>query len=1075
MQNSAGEGFRLSPQQAALWAIQQKSGSQPFRALVAIQLQGDLQPGVLKDSLENIVSQHEILRTTFTRPPGSRAVFQRVGETPEFLWKTVDESGLAAKQQNLRIAEHVAGESERPFDYDRGPLLHVRLIKQFSDKHVLLVSLPAVCADSASLANFTLELSRAYKARLNQQQLAGEPMQYADFAEWQNEALAADNVEVSAGKAQWEKVEAASVYRPTILLETRVRGTRGFRPDSIGVELDLPFAKIEAVAHERETSISALLFTSWQALLCRLTGQAESEFVIYNLSAGRKFAELQDALGLYAKYLPIHLACEDKSFDVHVRRVSAALNEADEWQEYFDPGTSANTVGDSLAFDFEQRQSFYAAGPVSFSVIRQHVCFSPFKLKLSCVQSEEAISAELQYNREVFEPATIKRIAEYFQRFVAAVLQNSEVNFEAIEILDETERRHLLVELNQTATDLPDGKCIHELFEDQVARTPEGVAVVSGNQELTYDELNVRANQLAHLLRSRGIGPDARVGLSVERSVETIVGLLGILKAGGAYIPLNPDQPRDRLAFQVAESGASIIITNIGAVTNQSLEATETIDLDRDRALLQTQPSTNPESITQRENLVYVIYTSGSTGMPKGVAVRHRNLVNYTQFMLRRLKIDRPLNFATVSTISADLGNTCIFPALVSGGCLHILEYEVAMEGDLLRDYFIRWPIDLLKIVPSHLSALLGSQTDNRIFPAKYLILGGEPLSGDLVQRIRQMDPGCELINHYGPTETTVGSLMFSVDGESLSRYSATVPIGRPMANTQCYILDHHMRPVPFGVKGELYIGGAGVSAGYLNQPTETVARFVTNPFSADSDARLYRTGDLARYLADGNIEFLGREDTQVKVRGHRVELGEIEAVISKCPGVRQVVVTLFREQSAADRLVAYIVSSPLSLDALRVALREKLPDYMLPSAFVFLKALPLTANGKVDRSALPAPDETRPGLPSDFVGPRNLVEKALTDIWANFLKVGAVGVHDNFFDLGGHSLLATQVISRMRKEFQLEIPLRSLFKSPTVAQLAEKIEEAKSSEAERLLREIEGLSEEDARKLLGQESTTSG
>jgi acyl carrier protein len=296
------------------------------------------------------------------------------------------------------------------------------------------------------------------------------------------------------------------------------------------------------------------------------------------------------------------------------------------------------------------------------------------------------------------------------------------------------------------------------------------------------------------------------------------------------------------------------------------------------------------------------------------------------------------------------------------------------------------------------------------------------------------------------------------------------------MANTQCYILDHHMRPVPFGARGELYIGGAGVSAGYLNQPTETAARFVINPFSAHSESRLYRTGDVARYLPDGNIEFLGRADTQVKVRGHRVELGEIEAVLSRRPGVRQVVVTLFRDQSADDRIVAYIVSSPLSLDGLRVALREKLPEYMLPSAFVFLKTLPLTPNGKVDRNALPPPDETRPGLPSDFVAPRNLVEKALTDIWANFLKVGAVGVNDNFFDLGGHSLLATQVISRMRKEFQLEIPLRSLFEAPTVAQLAEKIEEMKSSETERFLREIEGLSEEDARQLLGQESnTTSG
>jgi amino acid adenylation domain-containing protein len=1075
MQNFAGEGFRLSPQQAALWSIQQNVAGQPFRSFVAIQVQGDLEPVVLKHSLQNVVGRHEILRTTFTRPPGTRTVFQLVGEIPPFSWEAVDESGLDAKQQSVRIAEHIVGESERSFDFDRGPLLSVTLIKQSSDKHVLLVSLPAVCADSASLANFTLELSRAYTARLSQQQLAGKPMQYADFAEWQNEQLEVDNVDVSAGKAQWQKAEAASVSRPTILVETRARETRGFRPDSIEVELDLPFSKIEAVARECETSTSALLFTSWYALLCRLTGQKESEFVIYNLSAGRKFADLQNALGLYAKYLPIQLDSEDKSFDEHVRRVSAALKEADEWQEYFDPGTSADTVGDSVAFDFEERQSFYAAGAVSFSVIKQHVCFSPFKLKLSCVQSGEAISAELQYNREVFEPATIKRIAGYFQRFLSTVLQNSEVDVEAIEILDENERRRLLVELNQTTTDFPDGKCIHELFEDQVGRTPEELAVVSGNQELTYDELNVRANQLAHLLRSRGIGPDARVGLIVERSVDTIVGLMGILKAGGAYVPLNPDQPRDRLALQLVESGASIIITNNGAVTNQQFESTETIDLDRDRALLQTQPNTNPESIARPENLVYVIYTSGSTGIPKGVAVRHRNLTNYTRFILQRLKIDRPLNFATVSTISADLGNTCIFPALVSGGRLHILEYEVAMEGDLLRDYFIRWPIDVLKIVPSHLSALLSSQTDTRILPARYLILGGEPLSWDLVQRIRQMDSGCELINHYGPTETTIGSLMFSVDAENLSRYSATVPIGRPMANTQCYILDHHMRPVPFGAKGELYIGGAGVSAGYLNQPTETAARFVIDRFSADSDSRLYRTGDLARYLPDGNIEFLGRADTQVKVRGYRVELGEIESVLSKRPGVRQVVVTLFRDQSADDRLVAYMVSSPLSLDALRVALREKLPDYMLPSAFVFLNTLPLTPNGKLDRSALPAPDETRSGLPSNFVAPRNLVEKALTDIWANFLKVDAVGVHDNFFDLGGHSLLATQVVSRMRKEFQQEIPLRSLFESPTVAELAEKIEGAKSSEAERLLREIEGLSEEDARQLLEQESTTSG
>ena len=1072
MQNSAVEGFRLSPQQRSLWSLQQTAEGQPFRALGAILIEGDLQPHDLQNAVQHIVSRHEILRTTFSRPPGIKTLFQVIGETSQFSWETVDVSSLDATEQGLRIAEYFAREREMPFEFDQGPLLRVTLIKQSSDSHVLLISLPALCGDSVSIGNFTEELSRAYPSLLNQNDLTGEPMQYADFAEWQNEQLEADNEDV---KTYWQKREAAGVPGPGMLLERRNPGSRAFEPDSIAVDLDAPLSKMEAMARERETSVPALLFACWQALVWRLSGETESEFVLYNLCAGRKFADLQNALGLYAKYLPIRLHCEDKSFDEHLRKVNAALNEANEWQDYFDPGTSANNVGDSVAFDFEEGQSRYPAGPVSFSVIKQYVCFSPFKLKLSCVRSGPVISAELQYNEQVFDRTAVRQIAGYFQRFLSGVLQNSEVDIGTIELLDDDERHRLLVEFNQTAADLPGGKCIHQLFEEQVARTPGAVAVVSGDQELTYDALNTRANQLAHLLRSRGIGPDARVGLCVERSVETIVGLMGILKAGGAYVPLNPDHPQDRLALQLAESGATIVIADNSAGTNQPFESIETIHLCSDRALLESQPTGNPPSNTRPDNLVYVIYTSGSTGTPKGVAVRHRNLTNYTQFILQRLQIDGPLNFATVSTISADLGNTCIFPALVSGGCLHIIGYDVAMEGDLLRDYFTKRPIDVLKIVPSHFSALLASQTDGRILPAKYLILGGEALSWDLVERIRVLDHTCQIINHYGPTETTVGSLTFSVDTEDLSRRSSTVPIGRPIANTRCYVLDEHLRPAPLGISGELYIGGAGVSAGYLNQAAETAARFVSDPFSDDPESRLYRTGDLARYLPDGNIEFLGRADTQVKVRGYRVELGEIEAVLSRRAGVRQAVVTVFRDKSAGERVVAYMVSSPVSPDELRSSLKEKLPDYMVPSAFVFLKSLPLTPNGKVDRNALPAPDETRPGLQSDFVAPRSVVEKELAGIWASFLKVSVVGVHDNFFDLGGHSLLATQVVSRMRKEFQQEIPLRSLFESPTVAQLAEKIEEANSNEAERFLNEIEALSEEDAKQLLGQESSTSG
>ncbi len=402
------------------------------------------------------------------------------------------------------------------------------------------------------------------------------------------------------------------------------------------------------------------------------------------------------------------------------------------------------------------------------------------------------------------------------------------------------------------------------------------------------------------------------------------------------------------------------------------------------------------------------------------------------------------------------------------------------MEGNLFSQYIARHPIDVLKIVPSHLRALLASNDGGNVLPAKYLILGGEALSWDLVERITQLDHTCRIINHYGPTETTVGSLTFSIDDNYSSPYSLTVPIGRPIANTGLYLLDRHMQPVPRGVPGELYVGGAGVAAGYLNQPAETAARFVLDPFSENPDARLYRTGDLARYLPDDNIEFLGRVDAQVKVRGFRVELGEIEAVLTRHDEVRQALVTVDRD-SSEGRIVAYVVSSAGSAskqDELRNLLRSRLPDYMIPSAFVFLKALPLTPNGKVDRAALPNPDALRPEMQRNFVAPRNVVEKALAGIWASLLKVGEVGVHDNFFDLGGHSLLATQVVSRMRKEFRMEIPLRSLFESPTVAQLAAKIEAANGNDTERLLAELaelDGLSDEEAERLLELERAAQG
>jgi len=1040
MDSSKREGFHLSPQQKNGWSLQQTQ----YRAFSVIRIDGPLEVQVLENAVNTVVERHEILRTTFYLAPGIKTPFQVISPAPQFSWQNVD-----LTNQEERIAEYIAREQGQPFDYFQGPLLRVTLIKQSDTRHLLLILLPSLCADSATLANFICELSRAYAASLE----PDEPFQYADYAEWQLELLDAADEQAAAGKDYWTGVPSS----PVLPMQRRIVKPQEFAADSVAVDLELE--KIGALAREQETSVATVLFAAWQAFVWRLTG---SECVVFNLTSGRKLEDLANAMGLYAKYLPIVRRCEDEPFVSHLRNVHKALVEASEWQEYFDPNTSA--VRDSVGFDFEDRQTRYDAAELSFSVIDQQVCLSPFKLKLSCVRSGAILSSELDYDTQLFDRETVKHFAGYVQRFVFNVLQNPERRLSQIEMTDADELLRSLPHGSELSPESND-KTVHELFEAQAASTPAAPALVSGDQELTYEELNTRANQLAHLLRRRGVGPDVRVGLCMERSAELIVGLLGILKAGGAYVPLNPDHPHERLELQLRESQSSLLVTNGGP----KLDFGEVVDLKRDHAMLSAEPADNPQPITTAENLVYVIYTSGSTGVPKGVAVRHRNLVNYTHAILQLLEVDRPLAFATVSTISADLGNTCIFPSLVSGGCLHILSYEVAMEGDQLRDYFVRRPIDVLKIVPSHLYGLLATQTDGGILPAKYLILGGEALSWDLVRQISRLDHSCRIINHYGPTETTVGSLAFAVDEENDAVYSATVPIGRPLANTRCYILDRWQRPVVPGVVGELYIGGAGVAAGYLNQAAETATRFVQDPLA--HGARMYRTGDLARYLVDGNIEFLGRADHQVKVRGHRVELGEIEAVLAAQPGVRQAIVTARRGESEDVRILAYLVGASMPYDELRAALRKKLPEYMLPSAFVFLKNLPLTPNGKVDRAALPEPEDVRAGVQSEFLAPRTPVEEKLAGLWAGLLKLKTIGVYDNFFELGGHSLLATQVVSRMRKEFQVEITLVSLFESPTVAAMAEKIEKATADNTARLLLELDQLSDDEASRLLGLES----
>jgi amino acid adenylation domain-containing protein len=611
----------------------------------------------------------------------------------------------------------------------------------------------------------------------------------------------------------------------------------------------------------------------------------------------------------------------------------------------------------------------------------------------------------------------------------------------AVAELSEHERYRLLVEWNDTRVNYPAGDCgIHHLFEAQSARTPDATALIFDKVALSYGELNGRANQIAHYLVALGVGPETLVGVCFDRSAEMIIAILGVLKAGGAYVPLDPAFPHERLAFMLEDSKAAVLLTERGHSAGfKQNRTTRVVCLDDDWERIAREPATNPALESRAENLAYVIYTSGSTGVPKGVAIQHDSLINYTRFILQLLQIDEPLQFATVSTIAADLGNTCVFPSLVSGGCLHIIDYATSMSAARFREYTAKHPIDVLKIVPSHLSALLASPADGGLLPLKYLILGGEALSWELIRRISLTKPACRIINHYGPTEATVGSLTSVVDtGQSSA--ALTVPIGRPIANAQVYILDQNLQPVPVGVAGELYLGGAGLARGYLGRRELTKERFIPNPFSPEQSPLLYKTGDLARYDQTGNVEYLGRIDNQVKINGHRIELGEIESAISSYPAVKENVVTAKEVQPGNRRLVAYIVPDrrrPVKTDDLSRYLKQKLPHYMVPSLFIELDALPLTLNGKIDHKALPAPITTVHESFTDFTSPRDTVEAQLVKIWESLLNVRQIGVRDNFFELGGHSLQAVRMFAEIEKTFGKNVPLATLFAAGTIEELA--------------------------------------
>ena len=1328
------EGFELSAQQKYLWSLGPHNPA--LRAQCALLVEGELRAGPLLESLRAAVSRHEILRTSFRSLAGMDIPVQVIAERADpGPLNEIDLSALAPAERAERVEQFFREELRAPFDPRSAPSLRATLLKLSADAHVLLLALPALCADEATLALLMSEIACGYEAALAGRESAGEAVQYADYSEWQHELLSAG--EHAAEREGWRRqAQAALAPAPAALPFERTGESDGaeFAPAAHGFRLD------EGVTEKLGTDAAEFLLSCWQALLWRLGGAAES--VVGHLCDGRRIKHLRESPGPFAQYLPLARRLEaDTPFAELLRDNAQAARDNYARQEYFSPdvwGAAKETGRPALPhlFEFVEWPAARAAGGVRFSQQKVYYCGDRFRLKLSARRRAGGLDLELHYDPASHSAGDAARLARQFTTLLLSALADRDAPLGELDLLGEDERRRVLVEWNDTAADFPREACVHRLFEAQVERTPDAPAVVFGDQRLSYAELNERANRLAHYLRGEGVGPEVAVGLCVERSTLMVVGLLGILKAGGAYVPLDPGQHPRRLAFMLKDAGAPVLLTSRAVLASLPELPAKAVCLDAGGEDLARAGAENPAGGAAADNLAYVIYTSGSTGRPKGVMIRHRSVVNLAHALRQAVyrRYDSPLRVSLNAPLAFDASVKQVVQ-LLAGHALVVVPDEVRPDGDALLDFVEAQRVDALDCTPSQLKLMLASARWPRPRRAPRLMLvGGEPIDA-ATWRVLAADARTDFYNVYGPTECTVDAT-----AQPLSDPEAVPSVGRPLANTEVYLLDGRLRPVPAGVCGELYVAGEGLARGYLRRAALTAEKFIPHPFSAEPGARLYRTGDVARHLPDGRVEFFGRTDHQVKVRGFRVELGEIEAALRRHPAVRDAVVAAREDVPGDVRLVAYVVikrrhlpavegraryalpngmavvhqnknetdylyqeifenqtylrhglelpddacvfdvganiglftllvsrlcraprvfafepirpifetlrinvelygsnvklfpfglsdkagtatftyypqysmmsglsayaraegdveviktylrhqqaggdggagallehageilagrfegqehqarlrtlsevireeaveridllkvdvqraeldvlrgieegdwgkirqvvmevhdaegeesegrtreiaalleargfrvvveqdetlrgsdrynlyaaretaasarpardvraagarpagtppPSVVSADDLRHALKEELPDYMIPSAFVPLDDLPLTRNGKVDRRALPAPESLQLKSAESYVAPQSQLEREIADIWRECLKVERVGAHDNFFDLGGHSLLMVQVHSKLRSALGRDLSMVEMFQHPTVGALAE-------------------------------------
>ncbi len=1045
---SRDEELPLSFAQQRLWFLDQLApGNLFYNIPMAVRLTGELDVAALERTLNEVVCRHEALRTTFV------TVDERPVQViaPELILPLpVDDLTHLPENEREAAAQRLATEeAQQPFDLAQGPLLRARLLRLGEEEHIVVLTVHHIVSDGWSLGVLVQEVATLYAAFKAKEPspLPELPIQYADFAHWQREWLQGEILE--AQLAYWRQQLGGSAPilelptdRPRPAMQTYQGATQTFSlPHSLSDSL-------KALTREQGATLFMTLLAAFQSLLYRYTGQ--EDITVGTPIANRNRAAIEGLIGFFVNTLVIRTDLSgDPTFEELLGRVREVALDAYAHQDLpFEVLVETLQPQRDLSYTPLFQVMFVMDTPPVEAIPLPELTLSPievqrgaatFDLTLSISDVPGGLGGYIEYNTDLFDRETIQRLVGHFEAMLEAVVDAPDKPISTLPILTQPEQHKMLVEWNATAVEFQRGACIHHLFETQVKARPGAVAATYQGQQLTYAELNRRTNQLAHYLQKLGVGPDTLVGISTLRSLEMVVGILGTLKAGGAYLPLDPFYPRERLAFMLGDSQVPVLLTQAHLEEWLPEHEARVVRLDADWTEIAQESTENPESEVAAENLAYVIYTSGSTGVPKGTMLQHQGLSNLTDVHRRNFGVGEGSRVLQFSPFSFDASVWETFMALRNGATLCLAPQEQLVPGSGLAQLLREAGITVVTLPPSVLAVLPAEELPE----LKTVISAGEACTAELVAR---WSPGRDFFNAYGPTETTVCPSMYRCQEDMVE----VPPIGQPIANTELYILDKNMQPVPVGVPGELHVGGVGLARGYLKRPEMTAEKFVPNPFSQKAGSRLYKTGDLVRYRADGNIEFLGRIDHQVKVRGFRIELGEIEAVLGSHPEVQDGVVVVREDVPGDKRLVAYLVprdGSEPTPGELRSYLKQKLPEYMVPSAFVTLEALPLSPSGKVDRGALPVPDKSRPELEQVYVAPRNEREQKLAEMCAELLGVERVGVYDNFFDLGGHSLLATQFISRLREAFRIELPLRILFESPTVAGLAEAIERTADSE----------------------------